>query len=99
MKNKLYLLSVLFIATLLFSENLHAQYCGGSGSSVCTPAGGLTLPGFYPPYDSLPCTQIGVPYDEVVQFRTPSTVTQGGATYTLNWVQIDSLSNLPCGLC
>src|SRR5436190_3110172 len=98
MKNRFYLLSALFIFSILFSGNLNAQYCGGSGPSVCTP-GSFTLPGFYPPYDSLPCVQIGVPYDQTVQLRTPATVVNGGSTYTLNYVQIDTLNNLPCGLC
>jgi hypothetical protein len=42
---------------------------------------------------------MGVPYDQVISFLAPGTVTQGTTTYTLNWVRVDTLRNLPCNIC
>lgn len=78
---------------------LSAQYCGGSGSSVCTPGGPYPALGFYPSYDSVACAQIGVAYDQKIDIQIPATVVYLGAPRTLNWVRIDSVENLPCGLC
>jgi large repetitive protein len=89
----------LFCCCLLFSIVTRAQYCGGSGASVCTAASGYTLEGFYPPDDSFPCVTIGVPYDTVLQVHTPPTASSGGITATLNYIIIDTIANLPCGLC
>ncbi len=84
---------------LSFFYYTNAQYCGGSGPTVCTAPSALPMVGFYPPADSLPCATIGVPFDQTVSFLAPPTVTQGGTTYTLNYIQVDTLSNLPCGMC
>lgn len=83
------------IFCLLFTDYAAAQYCGGSGPSVCTPGTNLTLPSFSPSYDSLPCAIQGVPYDQTIQLKVPTT----GGGYTLNYIQIDTITNLPCGLC
>ncbi len=100
MKLKLYPATVLLCAFTLFTHVLYAQHCAGaSGSTVCTANSSITTVGFFPPSDSLPCAVIGSAYDQIVQFHTPSTVTQGTSTYNLNWVRIDTVSNLPCGLC
>ncbi len=99
MKLKFYALALSGLL-LLATNPMQAQHCAGaSGSGVCTPNTSLTTVGFFPPYDSLPCAVIGSAYDQIVQFHTPPTVTQGGSTYNLNWVRIDTVSNLPCGLC
>jgi hypothetical protein len=83
------------ILCLLFTNYASAQYCGGSGSSVCTPGTNLTVPSFSPSYDSLPCVEQGVYYDQIIQLKVP---TSGGG-YPLNYIQIDTITNLPCGLC
>lgn len=88
-----------FALCLLFSSPVVAQYCGNSSSSICTPQSGITQLGFYPPADSLPCSVVGQPYSQVINFHTPDSVTSGGSTYKLNYVKIDTISNLPCGLC
>ena len=96
---KISILSILLIS-LLSSINVKAQYCGGSGSSVCSTAGSpLTAEGFYPAEQNLPCVVDGVPYDTVIQIRTPATVSQGGSNYNLSYITITSVTNLPCGLC
>ncbi len=96
MKQKNLLLTL--IAFLLF-QHLSAQYCGGSGTGVCTAPSTLPAVGFYPSYDSAACAVIGQPYDQTVFFLAPPTVTQGTTTYNLNYIIIDTVSNLPCGMC
>ncbi|MCW3124798.1 MAG: hypothetical protein JWO03_456 [Bacteroidetes bacterium] len=84
-----------------------AQYCGHIGfpsgpnstGTTCTAGNSMTLPGFSPPDDSVPCIVQGVYYSTIVQVKVPTTVTSGGTTYPLNWIKIDSVGNLPCGLC
>lgn len=88
--------SVIF---MLASTLVRAQYCGGSGTSVCVPPTSLPAVGFYPSYDSLPCAQLSSPFDQTIYFLAPTTVTQQGNTYPLNYIQVDSIENLPCGLC
>ncbi len=96
MKPKIYLLTVVFITTLLFSSTLNAQHCAqASGPSVCTPLAGITQMGFFPPDTALPCATDGSPYDTVVNFHTPPSA-QG---YTLISMKILNILNLPCGLC
>ena len=87
---------VLFIAMVQMAQ---AQRCGTSGPSICTAGTNLTLPGFSPSYDSVPCAIQGVPYSQVVQVKIPTSVTSGGSTYPLRWLKIDTIANLPCGLC
>ena len=89
--------------TLLLVAMVHlaqAQYCGNSGPSICTAGTNLTAAGFSPPADSCPCAIQGVPYNQVIQVKIPTTaVVNPYGTVTINWVKIDSINNLPCGLC
>ena len=97
---KKFVLASVILVSILCSVKVNAQYCGGSGSSVCSTAGSpLTAEGFYPDERNLPCVVDGQYYDTVVQIRTPSQVTQGGSSYTLSYITITSITNLPCGLC
>lgn len=82
---------------IAFTSTVNAQYCGNSGSGICTPDNTITTVGFSPPDTLLPCIVDGVNYSQVIQFHTPATVTQGGSTYTLNYIIIDTISNMPCG--
>ncbi|MDB5282658.1 MAG: hypothetical protein JWO06_1733 [Bacteroidota bacterium] len=93
------LLIPFFVFCMLLSANLNAQYCGGSGPHTCNIVSGYTAEGFYPPDDSFPCVTVGVPYDQVLQVHTPPTASSGSITATLNYIIIDTISNLPCGLC
>ncbi len=99
MKKKIYLLTVIFVTAFLFSSNLQAQYCGNSGSTICTPGGPYPGLGFYPPYDSTPCVKIGIPYLHKLDMQIPPTVLYLGSPRTLNYVKVNSITNLPCGLC
>ncbi len=90
----------IILITTIFTQFSIAQYCGNSGTSVCAPGTGLVFSdGFKPPYDSLPCAQKGVPFDQIIRFAVPPTVTSGNSTFNLNWLEIATISNLPCGLC
>lgn len=97
---KLFAAAMLLVATVHLAQ---AQYCGhigsGSGPSICTATTSLTVPGFSPPADSVPCAIRGVAYSQTVQVKMPNSVTQGSSTYRLKNIRIDSIGNLPCGLC
>jgi hypothetical protein len=93
--------TLLLIAMVQIAQ---AQYCGSapygpSGSTICTAGTNLTAEGFSPPSDSLPCVVQGVFYDQTVQVKVPSTVMYSGFNVALTSIKIDTLSNLPCGLC
>ncbi|MCS6935598.1 MAG: T9SS type A sorting domain-containing protein [Chitinophagales bacterium] len=94
--------AILYACLVIFSLSARvcwAQFCGGSGSSVCTVGGPYTQLGFYPNYDSLPCAQIGVLYDQKVDMQIPPSTVFQGNNATINWIRIDSIENLPCGIC
>ncbi len=88
----------LFSTTMLFA-GANAQYCGNSGSSVCTPSGTLTQPYFSPASDSLPSVVNGTAPNTVIQFKNFDTFAFGGQTVTVNNLTVDTLRNLPSGLC
>jgi hypothetical protein len=88
----------LFSATMLY-VGANAQYCGGSGSSVCTPSGTLTEPGLSPNSSDLPPVVNGTTPNTTIQFKNFNTFTFSGQNVTVNTLRIDTLSNLPIGLC
>ena len=97
---KKFTLVSLILFCISLGQHVSAQYCGNSGSSICSTANSpLTAEGFYPSEQSLPCVVDGQFYDTVIQIRTPPTVSSGGSSYTLSYIVITSLTNLPCGLC
>jgi len=87
---------LLFIAMVQMAQ---AQRCGNSGPGICTAGTNLTAAGFSPSYDSVPCVVQGVPYSQTIQVKIPTTIVQSGVTATITYLKIDSISNLPCGLC
>ena len=87
--------SVNYTVTTCNSSN---PYCGNSGPSVCTPVV-LSSPGFSPSYDSLPPLINGVSTSTVIHFQNYDTISFGGHTLTLDSLHIDTISNLPQGLC
>ncbi len=94
MIKKLLLLTTLNVLLLTGS----AQYCGNSGSFQCT-ASNLSLPWLTPHPDSLASFVNGQPSTTVIQFKNFNTVFFGGSYYTVNSLRIDSVDNLPPGLC
>ena len=81
MKKVILLASVL--VGLFISKPTQAQYCGSSGTSICTANSSFTTEGFEPPEDSLPCIVDGVLYSQVIQVHTPASVTAAGSSYPL----------------
>ena len=75
----------------------NAQYCGGSGPSVCQPAN-LTKPGLAPVSDSLPPVIDDVPTATTIHFENFDTIRQG-TLLTMDSLHIDTIGNLPSGLC
>jgi len=67
-------------------------------NSQCVPDVTLTEPGLYPDSDSLPCVERTAPYAAVIQFKNFEEVDFGGTLVGMNWLRIDSIENLPCGL-
>lgn len=88
------ILLALFILTVHFS---FSQYCGTSGPGICTP-GGLTAPGITN-YQTFPCVKQGQAFNEVIQVFFPDTASQLGLSIPVSSIRIDSITNLPCGLC
>lgn len=82
--------------------NASAQYCGSSnpsGPNQCSPSGALTKPGLSPSTDSLPPAVNGTAYTTVIQFKNFDTIRAFGNLLTISTLQIDSINNLPSGLC
>jgi hypothetical protein len=93
MKKYALLFSVIF--SILFSQ---AQYCGNSGSSRCTPAGTLTHPGVAPASSQIAPLQNGVPVNTFLELKSMDTISPV-FTVILDSLHIDSIVNLPHGLC
>ncbi len=87
-----------FLSAAFMSASF-AQYCGNSGTSVCTPSGTLTEPGLSPASDSLPSIVNGTAPNTVIQFKNFNQFNFGGQTVTVQTLKIDTLSNLPSGTC
>jgi len=82
--------------------NASAQYCGSSspsGPNQCSPSGLLTKPGLQPSTDSLPPVINALPVTTVIQFKNFDTIRAFGNLLTISTLQIDSINNLPSGLC
>ncbi len=92
---KLFLLA----ATWLLYHTTFAQYCGMSGASICTPSGTLNSPGFNPPSEALPTMINGELSSTVLQFKNFDTIAFGGQLLTVQSLRLDSIGNLPAGLC
>ncbi|MEX0811732.1 MAG: PKD domain-containing protein [Chitinophagales bacterium] len=86
MKKKLtlLLLTFAFMATGLYAQN-------------CTPVS-FGQPTIQPPTEDLDCVERGQPYSETVYIQNFDEVTLSGFTATVNFLRIDSIINLPCGL-
>src|SRR5687768_7625126 len=81
-----------------------AQQCGNSGFGICTATLDpiISAEGFHPSNSNqVPCATRGVAYSQVVQLVFPTSfMPMGGSNfYGVNSWVIDSINNLPCGLC
>jgi hypothetical protein len=91
---------VLTAAFIFLYVNLAAQYCGNSGSSVCTPSGTLTEPWFHPLASNLPSMVNNSNQPVTLEFKNWNTYPYPLlGTITINSLKFDSISNLPAGTC
>ncbi len=90
-----------FIALSLFAGSIFAQPCGNSGPSICVASGGMSQPGLSPRTDSLPPVYNGIVDTTYIQFKNYNTVFYQpfGIFVTVQSLRIDSIENLPAGLC
>lgn len=90
-----------FILLMLCTAVVSAQYCGHSGnpsgSGQCTPTG-LNKPLFMDDDSLLPLIN-GENSTAIIQFQNADTVYIGGQIITIQSLRIDSVGNLPDGLC
>jgi len=89
--------TLLSFSLLYFNSN--AQYCGNSGPTVCTPTGQMSEPGLSPVSDSLAPVVNGTFANTIIQFKNYDTITFAGQLLTFQSLKIDSIENLPAGLC
>ena len=79
-----------------------SQYCGHtgnpSGPGQCTPPTTMTEPGLTPA-DSIPPFINGEVSTTVLQFKNYDTIYFGGQALIIQSLVIDSIGNLPSGLC
>lgn len=89
---------LLFFTTVLAVQFASAQYCGNSGPSICTP-GTYANPGLYPQSDSLPPFINGTSADATIGLKNFNQVVYSGFTLTVQSLRVDTIDNLPAGLC
>jgi hypothetical protein len=76
----------------------NAQYCGGSGPSICTPLV-LSKPGLSPVSDSLAPVVDSISTTRVIEFQNYDTLSFNGLHLTMDSLTVDTISNLPQGYC
>jgi len=75
---------------------VYAQPCIGTTSALPRPMTGLT---YVTPSDSIPCFTKGVSQSQVMYFEIGDTMRISGQLVTIQTFKIDSIENLPQGLC
>lgn len=95
MKKLIFTLSTL----ALMATTANAQYCGGSDPSVCTTRPATDTAGLTPASQDLPCIVRGVAVDQVIFFENLKSYDLNGTNLTINSLKLDSIGNLPAGLC
>ena len=82
-----------FSALVAFSAN--AQYCGSSQVSAVTPTNTYGFGNL----NNIACIQQGVPTTLTLPFKTYTQFDAQGNHVTIYKLRIDTMSNLPCGMC
>jgi len=95
MKKLIFTLSTL----ALMATAANAQYCGGSATSVCSPRPATDTAGLTPTPQELPCIIRGVAVDQVIFFENFKSYNLNGSNLTIDSLKLDSIGNLPAGLC
>lgn len=77
-----------------------AQYCGNSGAAICTPGTSMTVPGITPTSQSIAPLSSGQSASVTLHIKMPdSTYTAQGNTIQFDSFYVDSIVNLPSGMC
>lgn len=87
------------LSACVMSYGAYAQSCGNSGTAVCVPSGTLTEPGLSPNSADLPAVVRNVANTTNIQFKNFNQFNFGGQTVTVQSLKIDTISNIPSGLC
>lgn len=89
--------TLILTTVLLLSVALsQAQYCGNSGPSVCTSGNNLTQPSFL---ENIPCIPQGVYVNVIIPIKNFDQILINGQMVNIQSLIIDSIENLPMGLC
>lgn len=88
MKN--FFASICFFIVLFTTKQASAQ--------TCTPQAATGTPGVNPPTQNLGCVERGQPYNDVIYIENFNQFNTTLGTATLNYLRIDSITNLPCDL-
>lgn len=94
-------LTFTLLASIALSMGINAQSlpCGNSGAAACSAGAALSYNGFEF-YDSIPCFESGVQGEVTIRFKNFTSLTiPGTGPVTVYYLKIDSIKNLPCGLC
>jgi len=83
---------------IIFNAN-HAQSCGNSGPAIGSPAGNDTVGKLTPVYTSLPPVINDSITELRIEFKNIDTIDFAGSVLTLHALKVDSILNLPQGLC
>ena len=78
---------------------LFAQYCGNSGPAICTPSGTVGQGMFTPSPQQLPPLISGQYSSTAIQLQMPDSIPAFGINNAYYTITIDSISNLPSGVC
>lgn len=82
----------------MYAFNLHAQQCNGIPEFAYNNETQLTSEGFISS-EVITCIQQGQQVQLLVPFQTYSTILNGQSIDSLSSLTINSVGNLPCGLC
>jgi hypothetical protein len=90
------LLTILSASTLFFSQQATAQHCDASPALDC----GLPISVYgFGNQNAYGCIERGVNDTVLYKFKCYTTFTAQGNTINLLGIRMDSIENLPCGLC
>ncbi|MBS1626104.1 MAG: T9SS type A sorting domain-containing protein [Bacteroidetes bacterium] len=85
------------VAGVIIAAGAQAQHCAAANNTAHPHS--YAQPGLYPQPDSLPCTVLGTTVSDTFYFQNFTSIPFGGSNYPVTSIKIDTISNLPPGLC
>lgn len=89
--------SLFALLICIIFQSATAQRCD-TVTANCVPTNTLTSPGITP-YTQFPCVEKGKYYTYTFELYVPNSISVAGSTINVNGIVLDSINNLPCGLC